>query len=74
MNEKEIFFSSFVLFIFLQEVEPNIGRMLCKLFPDDENVKLGSKRRSSGEKEHKRMDQGSPRLEFASFWVISRGS
>ncbi|XP_028403643.1 YTH domain-containing protein 1-like isoform X2 [Dendronephthya gigantea] len=44
-----------------QEVEPNIGRLLCKLFPDDENVNLGSKRRSNRETEHKRVDQGSPR-------------
>ena len=55
-------------------MEPNVGRMLCKLFPDDENVQLGSKRRLSGDKEHKRTDQESPRLEFASFWVVSRGS
>ncbi|CAB4001457.1 Hypothetical predicted protein [Paramuricea clavata] len=44
----------------IKDVEPNVGRMLCKLFPDDENVKLGSKRRSSREQEHKRVDQGSP--------------
>ena len=53
-------------------MEPGIGRSLCKLFPDDENVNLGSKSRASRDKEHKRLDQGSPRLEFASFWLISR--
>ena len=41
-----------------------MGRLLCKLFPEDEHVKIGSSQRSSRERDRKRRDQESPRLDF----------